>query len=59
MSELKKELYRTGILLTFEQWYEENKTALEWGNLPRPAEDYYLEYVEETVADYRKAFGRG
>lgn len=58
MSELKKELYRTGILLTFEQWYELNKTALEWGNLPKESADYYLEYVEETVADYKKALGR-
>ena len=58
MSELKKKLYATGILLTFEQWYELNKTALEWGNLPKDSADYYFEYVEETVADYKKALGR-
>ena len=54
MFELKQELYKKGVLLTFEQWYEINQTALEWGNLPKPAEDYYLEYVEDTTLDYAK-----
>lgn len=54
MFELKQELYKRGILLTFEQWYEINQTALEWGNLPKSAEDYYLEYVEEVASDYAK-----
>lgn len=58
MYELKKELYRVGILLTFEQWYEENKAALELCDLPKESADYYLEYVEETVTDYKKALER-
>ena len=56
MLELKRDLLAKGILLTFEQWYEINKTPIEWGNLPRPAEDYYLEYVEETTAEYASVY---
>jgi adenylosuccinate synthase len=58
MYEFKKELIAKGIMLTFEQWYEVNKTALEWGNLPRSAEDYYMEYVEETTKSYWDACHR-
>jgi hypothetical protein len=58
MYEFKRELIAKGIMLTFEQWYEVNKTAIEWGNLPRPAEDYYMEYVEETTKEYWDACHR-
>lgn len=57
MEAIKRQLIRRGLLLSFEDWCKEHKTLLTYGNLPRTAEEYYNEYVAETVTSYCEAYG--
>ena len=50
---LKEELLKKKIILTYEEWYEINKLAFILPNKYNP-KDLYAEYVEEIVADYEK-----
>ena len=56
MEAIKQQLILRGLLLSFEEWCKAHKTLLTYGNLPRTAEEYYNEYVTETVASYWEAY---
>jgi hypothetical protein len=56
MEAIKKQLIDRNLLLSFEDWCKANKTLLTYGNLPKTAEEYYDEYVVETVVSYWEAF---
>ena len=56
MEEIKKQLICGGLLLSFEDWSKKHRTLLDYGNLPRTAEEYYNEYVSETITSYSEAY---
>lgn len=56
MEAIKQQLILRGLLLSFEDWRKAHKTLLTYGNLPRTAEEYYNEYVTETVTSYWEAY---
>jgi hypothetical protein len=53
MEELKNELLRKKIIITYEEWYALNELAFMVSNKCNP-KDLYAEYVEEIVTDYAK-----
>ena len=53
MEELKNELLRKKIIMTYEEWYALNELAFILPNKYNP-KDLYAEYVEEIVNDYAK-----
>ena len=56
MEAMKRQLINKGLLLSFEGWCKANKTLLTYGHLPRSAEEYYNEYVTETIMSYWEAY---
>ena len=56
MEAIKRHLIERQLLLSFEDWCKENATLLTYGGLPRTAEEYYNEYVTETVTSYWEAY---
>ena len=52
MDNLKEKLYKTGILLTYEQWYAVNELAFIVPNKFDPKE-LYAEYEAEIINSYK------
>ena len=51
---LKKELINKGIILTYEQWWEQVRTAFECVHNSLDPKILYEEYANEIVKDYKE-----
>lgn len=51
---LREELVRKKIILTYEEWYAEVRTAFELGGNRNNPKDIYEEYANEIVESYEK-----